>query len=106
MISGLILLLTRSGSTEQRVSLRDVPLPFPFYLFIYLLYVCIWIFTQSFHVFKVRSAIVVWKRKRQRTSYASGKETTQQKVFTLDNALPGYPVLAYLGDRLSCKRAI
>jgi len=43
--------------------------------------------SNSFHVFKVRSAIVMWKRRRQRTSYASGKETTQQKVFTLDNAL-------------------
>jgi len=36
---------------------------------------------------QVRSAIVVWKRKRQRTSYASGKETTQQKSKRISNSL-------------------
>lgn len=37
---------------------------------------------------QVRSAIVMWKRKRQRTSYVSGKpETTQQKNKQISNSL-------------------
>ena len=72
------------------------------YLFIYLfIYLSIYLFIYSIihfifyscHLYKVRSAIVMWKRKRQRTSYVSGKETTQQKVSTSDNALPGYSVM-------------
>lgn len=41
----------------------------------------------------------MWKRKRQRTSCASGKETTHQKVFTLDTTLRGYLVMWKLCDR-------
>ena len=64
------------------------------YLFIYLfIYSIIHFIFYSCHLYKVRSAIVMWKRKRQRTSYVSGKETTQQKVSTSDNALPGYSVM-------------
>ena len=35
----------------------------------------------------------MWKRKRQRTSYASAVETTQPKVHSLDNALLGHLVM-------------